>query len=257
MLMCIIEKLDTRGERWRFGRFNIAIQYMSDWPFYFALIILILLISIRTTESFGDYRGIPTTTYNGDTITNIQKSINYGDSEFNKENDSMATQVEEMMKQRDSIITEDNIVRGEIEVCTGNLTTETQTNTELTTNLATCNKNLNEMTTKLQGCTSDVTMRDSRTANYRGQFSGAQTALERCNHYLENGEEPPPPPKPPINNAIQNQIAAQRQRNPVNFYTGKLNQCNAELNGARNEYNRRNPPPPPPPPPPRRGCVIL
>ena len=201
MSTCIIKRLDTRGGRWRFGRFNIAIQYMSDWPFYFALIILILLISIRPMESFGDYRGIPTNSYNADTITNIQKSINYGDSEFNKENDSMAAQVEEMMKQRDAVIKEDTIVRGEIDLCTENLTTETQRNKVLTTNFATCTDSLNKMTAQLQGCTSDVTSRDARTSHYRGQFSSSQTALERCNHYLEKGEDPPPPPVEGLNAA--------------------------------------------------------
>lgn len=216
---------------------------MSNWPFYFALLILILLINIRVKETIigGSSTGIPTTqAMDGDTIDNIQKSINYGDSEFSKENDSISSQITQLMKERDAAIQEDSGVRREIDTCVQNLRAENERNIKLVENNATCKQNLNDEIGKTQNCNKDVTDTEVNITYLDIQQTKSQAELVECQYVRKNGNRPPvPPPNNEATSAIQQAVKKEEKKGTVYFYEKEKEKCDVAYRSAVNGWNAR------------------
>jgi hypothetical protein len=213
---------------------------MSNWPFYFALFVLILLINIKVKEKFD-----------GTTIDNIQKSINYGESTFSIENESISKQISNLMKDRNALIQEDSGVRKEIDTCVGKLRDEIEINTVLGINNSTCTTNLNKEIGYTQQCNQNVTNLERDITYLNIQQSNMYAQLVECNWVRINGNRPPPPPNPPISsvgNLVQ-ENKKQEEKGIVYYYIKEKEKCDADHNEAVEGWKRRHPPPPPPPPP--------
>ena len=221
----------------------ILIKCMSNWPFYFALLILILLINIRVKETIigGSSTGIPDTqVIEGGTIDNIQKSINYGESEFSKENDSISSQITQLMKERNAAIEEDNGIRREIDTCVNNLRAENERNVTLLENNATCKQNLNVEIGKTQTCNADVANTEVNITYLDIQQTDTQAALVECQYLRKNGNRPPvPPPNNEADSAIQQAIKAEEAKGTVYFYEKEKQKCDVEYQSAVNGWNAR------------------
>jgi uncharacterized coiled-coil DUF342 family protein len=232
---------------------------MSVWPFYFALIILVLLVNIRLKEPITD----------GDAVNNIQKSINYGDSSFNKENEVMTNKITELMKERDVIINKDLELRPYIDSCMGDLTKQNEVYTILQQNYTQCGIDLQTETGLAQGCLDTLYSTNSQVTKNNIMIDTLQKTLENCNNIIKNGPVPEDPSikkAKDIEDAARKTLEAQQaaakkaaetqnvpQTIPViDYYTGKLNQCNVDVQNAERERERRRYVPPQP-----SGCVIL
>ena len=248
---------------------------MSNWPFYFALLILILLINIRIKESIigsgidpetGIPKGLDRQVLEGDTIDNIQKSINYGDSEFSKENVSISSEISQLMKDRDAIIQEDGGIRREINTCIVNLKSEKDRRDQLARDNAQCKQKLNDEIISTQNCNKDVTNTEVNITYLDIQQNNAQAALVECQYVRKNGNRPPvPPPNNTVTNVIQQAAKAEDAKGTVYHYVREKEKCDVEYQSAlagwnarraaesaereRQEAERRNSR--------RNGCVIL
>ena len=216
---------------------------MSNWPFYFALLILILLINIRVKETIigGSSTGIPNTQVNeGGTIDNIQKSINYGESEFSKENESISSQITQLMKERNAAIEEDNGIRREIDTCVNNLRDENEKHINLVSNNTTCAKNLSDEIGKTQNCNADVANTEVNITYLDIQQTNSQAELVECQYVRKNGNRPPvPPPNNEAASAIQQAVNKEQAKGTVYFYEKEKEKCDVAYRSAVNGWNAR------------------
>ena len=220
---------------------------MTDWPFYFALIILLCLINIKVKE----------TMYESDLINNIEKTINYGESKFDVQNNSLADQIKNTSNQRDATILEDRNVRAQNDNYTGNQPLLQKNYNDAVSNYNNCDMNLKAITTKTLDCSTYVATKNSQVVQDNVDTQYVQEKLKECNTILQYGYPPPlPPNKPPpnpaaeaVNKAVNNIVKSQPE---YDYYDTEYKKCVVDLNKAKAGYAQRHPPPPP-----RRGCVIL
>ena len=222
---------------------------MSNWPFYFALLILIILINIRIKESIigglsdpglAETKSLNTQVIEGGTIDNIQKSINYGDSTFSKENVSISSEISQLMKDRDALIQEDGGIRREIDTCVVNLKRENDRRDRLVIDNADCKTKLNREIELTQNCNKDVTNTELNITYLDIQQTNAQATLVECQYVRKNGNRPPvPPPNNTVTNVIQQAAKAEDDKGTVYHYVREKEKCEVEYQSALAGWNAR------------------
>ena len=217
---------------------------MTDWPFYFALIILLCLINIKVKETLNETN----------LINNIENTINYGESKFDVQNNTLAEQIKNTSIQRDATILEDRKIRSQNDNYTGNQPLLQKNYNDAVSNYNNCDMNLKAITAKALDCSTYVATKNSQVVQDNIDTQYAQEKLKECNTILQYGYPPPNkqesnPAAEAVNKAVNNIVQSQPE---YDYYDTEYKKCVVDLDKAKAGYAQRNPPPPP-----RRGCVIL
>jgi hypothetical protein len=231
---------------------------MSDWPFYFALLILILLINIKITEP------------NAELIRDVQNSISYGENSLDTENTELVKDIKKLAEERHIDLERDKVVRGDIDKCVSKYNEVQGLLDAEKERLKTCDSELITAKANVNKCNTEVGTINGKIVDTNIKAAETQKAIEECNYLLQNGPRPVytgvgsgggggPGPGGGSNKATdaisaqRDAIAAKNAANPKysDYYTRKLDTCNVQLNQAQAGYSDRHRPRP------RPFCVIL
>jgi hypothetical protein len=133
---------------------------MKNWQFFIAILILVILVSIKSKEMFD-----PITTYD------IQHTINYNDSSFNKMSKDLFKKNKQTIREEGELIKKNIKINEDIPTCNVSVTTNrARYKDEVIPMNKRCNDDLQIRGVELNKCFGDLYNKDKELDAYNAQI---------------------------------------------------------------------------------------